>query len=274
MRAALLLPLLLPLACVDDTPETLTVVVDANRARAQADQARLAEMQAAVDEARQELVRTREDLSALRKKLVAAGAVSAEEARRLEERERSLAAHEDRLPAGAPVGATGAGPALTKAELEALLAAQETRLAALLAQGATAPPAPAAAPAAGGKTLRAEVEALLAEQQRDRDVRGLHLSDLPRGRELLAKAEAQLRADKLDDALATAQALGAEATGVAVDLGFVKQKYARANAVLPSLAGEKQSAGKALLAEANARVAAGDAVGASRKLSAVLLLAE
>jgi hypothetical protein len=200
--------------------------------------------------------------------------VSAEEARRLEERERSLAAHEGRLPVGAPLGATGAGPAFTKGELEALLAAQETRLAALLSQGAAAPAAPAAAPAAGGKTLRVEVEALLAEQQRDRDVRGLHLSDLPRGRELLAKAEAQLRADKLDDALATAQALGAEATGVAVDLDFVKQKYARANAVLPSLAGEKQSAGKALLAEANARVAAGDAVGASRKLSAVLLLAE
>ena len=75
MRAALLSFPLVLLGCVDDTPETLTVVVDANRARAQADQAKLAEMQRAVDEARQELLRTREDLTVLREKLVAAGAV-------------------------------------------------------------------------------------------------------------------------------------------------------------------------------------------------------
>ncbi|MBI1949235.1 MAG: hypothetical protein HYS27_26345 [Deltaproteobacteria bacterium] len=266
MRAALLSFPLVLLGCVDDTPETLTVVVDANRARAQADQDKLAEMQRAVDEARDELVRTREDLTVLREKLVAAGAVTAEEAKKLEGKERALAAREAGLPAGSrAAGAAG----LTRADVEALLQAQETRLAALLG-GA---PAPEAAPAAI-KTDKGVVEALLTALARERDERGLHVGDLPRGRELLARAEAQLRAGRTDDALATAQSLGAEAAMTRVDLAFVQRKYARASGLLPALPGSAQGKAKALLAEANERVAAGDAVGASRKLTALLLLAE
>lgn len=265
MRAAWLLFPLVGLGCVDDAPETLTVVVDANRARAQADQARLAEMQRAVEEAREELVRTREDLTALRNKLVAAGAISGEEARRLEDKERSLAAREAKLPAGTAAPSAG----VTRADLEALLAAQEARLASLLATAPTAPGASDATPGAG-KAQRVEVEALLAELQREREERGLHVSDLPRGRELLARAEAQLRAGKYDDALASARALGDQAAALKVDLAFVKQKYARASSLLSGLPAEQATRAKALLADANERVAAGDAVGASRKLSAVL----
>ncbi len=147
--------------------------------------------------------------------------------------------------------------------------AQETRLAALVA----AAPAPEAVPSAS-KAQREEVESLLAQLQRERDERGLHISDLPRGRELLARAEAQLRAGRTDDALTTAHALGEDAARVKVDLGFVKQKYARASGMLPALPESAAGSAKALLAEANARVGAGDAVGASRKLTALLLLAE
>lgn len=268
MRVALLSFPLVLLGCVDDTPETLTVVVDANRARAQADQDKLAEMQRAVDEARDELVRTREDLTVLREKLVAAGAVTAEEAKKLEGKERALAAREAALPAAERHGGAG-GPGLTRADVEALLQAQETRLAALLG----AAPAPEAAPAAI-KTDKGVVEALLTALASERDERGLHVGDLPRGRELLARAEAQLRAGRTDDALATAQSLGAEAAMTKVDLAFVQRKYARASGLLPALPGSAQGKAKALLAEANERVAAGDAVGASRKLTALLLLAE
>ncbi len=268
MRAALLTFPLVLLGCVDDTPETLTVVVEASRARAQADQARLADMQRAVEEARGELVRTREDLTVLRNKLVAAGAMSAEEAKKLEEKERALVAREAALPASerAPA-ADRAG--LTRADVEALLSAHEARLASLIA----AVPAPENAPVVG-KATREEVEALLADLARARDERGLHVSDIPRGRELVARAEAQVRKGRTDDALASARALADETARIKVDLAFVRQKYSRAAGLLPTLPPEAQAKGKALLGDVTTHIGAGDAVAASRSLSAFLHLAE
>ncbi|HEY4221215.1 MAG TPA: hypothetical protein VGO62_07725, partial [Myxococcota bacterium] len=52
--------------------EQLTVVLEADRARAQEDQARLADMQKALDDAKHDLVD-------LRERLLKAGAISAEE---------------------------------------------------------------------------------------------------------------------------------------------------------------------------------------------------
>ncbi len=268
MRVALLSFPLVLLGCVDDTPETLTVVVEANRARAQADQARLAEMQRAVDEARGELVRTREDLTVLREKLVAAGVMSVDEAKKLEEKERSLAAREAALPASQR-GASPAAPGLTRADVEALLSAQETRLASLIAAVPVAESAPVV-----GKATKEEVEALLAELARDRDARGLHVSDMPRGRERLACAEAQRRRGRTDGALATARALSDETARVKVDIDFVKKKYARASGLLPTLGPGQRDQAKALLGEVPPHITAGNTLAASRALTAVLALAE
>lgn len=268
MRVVLLTFPLVFFGCVDDSPDTLTVVVEANRARAQADQARLAEMQLAVDQARTELVRTREDLTGLREKLVAAGAMSADEAKKLEEKERALAAREAALP----VSQRSVAPervGLTRADVEALLSAQEARLASLIA----AVPAPDSAPVVG-KATKEEVEALLVELARTRDGRGLHLSDISRGRELLARAEMQLRKGRTDDALASARALADETARIKVDLAFVKQKYARASGMLPALPPEAEKKGKALLGEVPTHIAAGDAVAASQSLTAFLNLLE
>src|SRR5581483_7884477 len=95
------------LASCADAParEKLTVLVEADRARALEDQARIADMQRSLDDAKHDLVD-------LRERLLRAGAITADENKRLEERESKLAA------TAAPASST---PSLSKADVETLL---------------------------------------------------------------------------------------------------------------------------------------------------------
>lgn len=250
--------------------EELTVVVEAERTRALADQARLAEMQAALADARKDLEATRGDLTMLREKLLAAGALSADEARRLEERERMLADRESALGARAagswPSPSTSPG-ALTREDVEALLRAQEERLRALVQTTPTAPTGPAQPPAGADA---ADVSAELATVRELRARRGLRPDDVEGGPTLERKIDDALRARKAADALALARDLAKKTEATLITASFIRQKYERAQRRLNTLQGEALARGKTALGDANTKNARGDHEGANAALNLVL----
>jgi hypothetical protein len=246
--------------------EQLTVVVEADRARALADQARLADMQAALASAKQELEATRNDLQLLREKLLKAGALSADEAARLEERERSLRDREARIGTAAAAPATAGG--VTREEIEALLKAQEERLRGSLAH-ATPAAAPAGPPSSGSAD---DVAAQLASVRDLRSRRGLLPDDVEGGPALERRVEDALRAKRAGEALSFARELAGKTEATVVNGAFVRRKYDRAQQRLGVLAGDKLARAKELLGDANAKNARGDHAGANEALNRVLEL--
>lgn len=252
--------------------EELTVVVEAERTRALADQARLAEMQAALADARKDLEATRGDLTVLREKLLAAGALSADEARRLEERERMLADRETALGARAagPSPSTSPGGGLTRDDVEALLRAQEDRLRSLLQTAQTAPTAQIASSQPSPGADAADVSAELATIRELRARRGLRPDDVEGGPTLERRIDDALRARKAADALALARDLAKKTEATVITASFIRQKYERAQRRLNTLQGEALARGKTALGDANTKNARGDHEGANAALNLVL----
>jgi hypothetical protein len=239
MKAApalvVLLPVVLAAASSCDAAggrERLTVVVEADRARARADQERLQRMQESLASAQRELEATRADLTLLREKLLQAGALSADEAARLEAREKRLAAQ---------------------------------------ARDAQASSSGAASPSSGGSgTSVDDVGAVLASVRELRVKRGLRPDDVEGGGELEQRVDAALREKKTGAALELAKALADRTAKTAIDGDFVQRKYARAAARLGVLDADKQKTAKALLGEATSKHGSGDMAAANAALNRVL----
>lgn len=238
--------IILPLAACSDvgTREQLTVVVEADRTRALADQARLAEMQRALADAKEELVATRKDLTELREKLMQAGALSADEMRRLEAREASLRARENATPAVA-VTTPAAAPV-----------------------SSSAAPSATASTSASGPSSDAAAE--LASLTALRTSKGLRADDIAGGAALQKRAEDALREKRNDDATAAVRELRTKIESTLVNGAFIKMKYAKASARLDALQGDAKTQAKKLLGDANTKNAKGDAAGANAALNAVL----
>lgn len=238
-------------ACSDvGTREQLTVVVEADRTRALADQARLAEMQHALADAKEELLATRKDLTELREKLMRAGVLSADEMRRLEAREASLRARENPAPA---VGAASI-PGTTAFSPTGASSAASTKAAST--STASEPFIDVAAEISSLDALRAS--------------KGLRADDIEGGAALQKRAEDALQENRNDDAIAAVRELRTLIEGTAVNGAFIKRKYAKASARLDVLQGDAKAQAKKLLGDANTKNAKGDAAGANAALNAVL----
>jgi hypothetical protein len=224
-------------------------------------------MQASLAAAKQDLETARGELTALATKLQKAGLMSADEARKLEEKAKALEAREAALPANANPSSTSA---ITRDELEAMLLAHELRLRTMMSVSTPAEPSTTSK----SSLTAAEVEELLREAARQREAKGLHLSDIPNGAELETLATSLLRANKTNEAAAKARALAQAADAITIDMGFVQRKFSRCNARVASLDPAARKRANTLLGEATERVAAGDLVGASARLTAVLTLAD
>ena len=271
-----LLMAILTTGCNDGSGrEQLTVVLEADRARAMEDQARLGEMQRALDDAKGELIDTRNDIGALRTRLLKTGALTAEEGKHLEEREQRLAKAEQALPAAAtattlvPAGAarsTSAGPAgtaVTRAEMEELLRALEDRL-------AQRTPTTSAASAAAASEAPPEVAALLTTAAKLRAERGLRPEDVQNGQQLQRRVSEALKTHRNDDAVDSAKKLVDATSTTVVDSAFIKKKYDRANAEYGRLSDAKKAELKEQLRKAVAARGAGNLSLANESLNAAL----
>lgn len=249
--------------------EQLTVIVEADRTRALADQARLAQMQESLASATQELVDTRKDLTTLRERLLQTGALTGEEMRRLQEREARLIARES-----SPIAPPPTHGGLSRSDVEELLRAQEARLRASLtavpATSSTSAPLGIGVSDEGGS--REAVVTQLAALSALRSQRGLRDDDVEGGPALQRRIDDALRALRPRAALEAVAELRSQTEATVVNGAFVKKKYARASARLEMLAPESKDRAKRLLGDANTKNAKGDAAGANEALNAVLAL--
>ncbi|HEY4220285.1 MAG TPA: hypothetical protein VGO62_03065, partial [Myxococcota bacterium] len=199
-----------------------------------------------------------------------AGAITADESRRLEEREQALATRAAAAaPAPAPATATASSStALTKADVEELLLAQEARLKGEIQPSTTTVVERAAPENRAPDAVAAELTAAA----KIRAERGLRPDDVPEGPKLQRRVDEGLKTHRGDDALVAARALVEATNRTAVDASFLKKKYERVNAALggPRVDDDKRAAITKLLGDATHEKNAGNPAGANEKLNAAL----
>jgi hypothetical protein len=257
MKSAVLVVVVALCSCADaGGREKLTVLVEADRARALEDQARLADMQASLDDAKRDLV-------ALRKRLLEAGALTADESRRLEEHEAKLGTTAGLV---APSPSPSPSSSLSKADVEELLKASEDRIRASCSSSPSTPSTPA--PPAGATPDDVAVELAAADQALAE--RGLLPDDVPEHERLQQRIAADLKAHRNGDALAGARELVAAISRVNVDGALIEKKFERAQSALGNLPSDRKADVQRLMTEASALRGHGKLSEANAKLNAAL----
>lgn len=274
---ALLFAALSIVACDDGAVRApVTIVVDTDGARVKEDATRLRELQKGVQDDRAQLDKARLELEAARRSLATAS--TSEQKESLQTKMAELQARID--------GGAASADAVTRAELDAQLRAQEERLKAFIsaevhgappptttttATSTTAATTTAATTATSGPTV-AQARALLDDGKSRLSAKAVEVGDVDGAVALVAAAEAAAGKGDAVAALAAARAFADKAAAVVVDKGFCRRKYERVNTLAKkkALSSEAEKKVASSLAQAQAKMAAGDFAAANSALNDAL----
>ena len=269
---ALIVAVLSIVAC-DDGPvrAPVTIVVDTDGARAREDATQLRELQKGVQGDRAQLNQARIDIEAVRKSLSTATTA---------EQRASLAQQMAELQARADSGGVGNQNVVTRDELDAQLRAQEERLKTFISAEVRGAPQPPSSPTTTTPATAATSDAPTVAQARALVTGGKALlrsvaaevADVDGATALVAAVDGAAAKGDAGAAVAAARAFADKAAVVVVDKGFCRRKWERVNTLVKQKqpTGDVEKKAASLLAQAQAKTAAGDFAGANAALNDAL----